>query len=253
MQNTTLLMNEILHFLADKEKYNVYSQQFDLLIWAGNSICAHGKYVNELLENNIVQKVLITGGVGHATEHLINNIETSFPSFYIDNENARSEAEILRNFMVFNYRLPENLFIIETQSTNTGENALFSKEILKEMEIYPKSILLLQDPLLQKRTKATFRHVWMNNSIRFTNFVPVIPELISFQPKLLFTNKESNIWWRKEYFFSLLFNEISKLHDTKDGYGPKGKNFIEHVDIPSNILYNYRQIKEMYNDKRKIL
>lgn len=34
---------------------------------------------------------------------------------------------------------------------------------------------------------------------------------------------------------SLLWGEIPRLTDDADGYGPRGKNFIAHVDIPTEV------------------
>ena len=45
-----------------------------------------------------------------------------------------------------------------------------------------------------------------------------------------------------ERFISLLLGEIPRLHDDEAGYGPRGKGFIAHVDVPEDILEAYRQL-----------
>lgn len=41
--------------------------------------------------------------------------------------------------------------------------------------------------------------------------------------------------WDLEKYMSLLMGEIQRLSDNENGYGPKGKNFIEHVEIPAGV------------------
>ena len=47
--------------------------------------------------------------------------------------------------------------------------------------------------------------------------------------------------WPIDRFVSLLMGEVKRLTDTPDGYGPRGKDFITHVDIP-------KEVKEAYED-----
>lgn len=46
-----------------------------------------------------------------------------------------------------------------------------------------------------------------------------------------------DIWgmWDIDRYISLLMGEIPRLSDDENGYGPKGKNFIAHVDITSEV------------------
>ena len=67
-------------------------------------------------------------------------------------------------------------------------------------------------------------------------FLPVV-ENIGFELK-------NNIWglWSKERYISLLLGEMKRVIDDKDGYGPNGKQYIEHVEVPQKILAAYRYI-----------
>ena len=61
-------------------------------------------------------------------------------------------------------------------------------------------------------------------------FLPVV-ENIGFELK-------NNIWglWLKERYISLLLGEMKRVIDDNDGYGPNGKQYIEHVEVPQKIL-----------------
>lgn len=41
--------------------------------------------------------------------------------------------------------------------------------------------------------------------------------------------------WDLDRYLSLLLGEIPRLRDGPSGYGPRGKGFIEHVDIPPEV------------------
>ena len=43
--------------------------------------------------------------------------------------------------------------------------------------------------------------------------------------------------------------EIPRLTDDENGYGPKGKGYIAHVDIPDNVEKAFLILKEVYGDK----
>ena len=42
--------------------------------------------------------------------------------------------------------------------------------------------------------------------------------------------------------------EIQRLTDDENGYGPKGADFIAHVDIPEGVQAAYRQLSGVYEN-----
>jgi len=50
-----------------------------------------------------------------------------------------------------------------------------------------------------------------------------------------------------EHFISLLLGEIPRLADNSEGYGPKGKDFIVHVDIPAEVWQAFEYLKQHYS------
>lgn len=52
--------------------------------------------------------------------------------------------------------------------------------------------------------------------------------------------------WEVDRYLSLLLGEIPRLRDDGSGYGPKGKNFIDHVDIPSEVERAWARLAERY-------
>ncbi|CUH97822.1 hypothetical protein P22_3968 [Propionispora sp. 2/2-37] len=50
--------------------------------------------------------------------------------------------------------------------------------------------------------------------------------------------------WSKERFYELLMGEIWRLRDDEKGYGPQGKNYFGHVDIPYQVEFSYELLME---------
>lgn len=48
--------------------------------------------------------------------------------------------------------------------------------------------------------------------------------------------------WTMERFVALILGEIRRLRDDEDGYGPKGRNFLPHVEIPGPVIESYLRV-----------
>jgi uncharacterized SAM-binding protein YcdF (DUF218 family) len=56
--------------------------------------------------------------------------------------------------------VPEGRILVENRSTNTGENILFTRRLLREKGIDPGRFILVQKPYMERRSYATFRKLW---------------------------------------------------------------------------------------------
>jgi uncharacterized SAM-binding protein YcdF (DUF218 family) len=56
--------------------------------------------------------------------------------------------------------VPDADILVETRSTNTGENVQFTRRLLAERGIEPQSLILVQKPYMERRAYATFRNYW---------------------------------------------------------------------------------------------
>ena len=59
--------------------------------------------------------------------------------------------------------------LVENRSTNTGENVLFTREMLAAKGLDPASFILVQKPYMERRTFATFSKVWPGKRIIVTS------------------------------------------------------------------------------------
>jgi len=88
--------------------------------------------------------------------------------------------------------------------------------------------------------------------ILIISYSPFIPHLKILEGGYEYVNGEINGLWTKDRFIDLLMVEIPRLRDDGNGYGPKGKEFIVHVDIPEEVLDSYQRLLTYYTEYNEI-
>jgi uncharacterized SAM-binding protein YcdF (DUF218 family) len=243
-------INRIAKFLAVRDINKLDAKELekavglkkvDILVLLGNSIpytiqCAVTAY-----KNNLCDKILINGGIGHSTQILRDEIrkDSKFDCIEVDN---KAEANIFFDIMTKIYGIQPDKIIVENKSTNCGDNARKATELLRELSIEYDSLMLIQDPTMQLRTYASFLKCIDAEKIKLINYAPFIPNINSY---LKLTNADVNGIWDEQRYFELIMGEIPRLKDDNNGYGPNGKNFIAHVDIPLEIEEDYNMLKTL--------
>lgn len=227
-----------------KEKFNI--EKVDVLVLLGSSITYSIKCAVEAYENGICNKIMICGGIGHSTE-ILRDVLRSHNVYKNIELNNNSEADIIFQIINKYYKVPLEKIIIENKSTNCGDNAKKAIEMLDNMGIKYNSLLLMQDPTMQLRTYLAFlKYLKDKGEIKVINYAPFIPK-VNENIKLI--NKNIDGIWREERFIDLLMGEIPRLRDDETGYGPKGLNFIEHIDISDLIEESYINLKNIFGER----
>jgi len=65
--------------------------------------------------------------------------------------------------------VPRESILIESHSTNTGENVEFTKRLLAERGLDPQKFILVQKPYMERRAFATFRKLWPEKDLIVTS------------------------------------------------------------------------------------
>lgn len=229
-------------FLTREElnkKYNL--DQADVMVLFGGSIMCGGDILAEAMKNKVAKKYIIVGGAGHTTETLRVRINKKFPSI---ETKGLTEAEIFAKYLEYRYNLKPDL--LECNSTNCGNNITFLLELLKRNNIKFNNIILVQDSTMQHRMEAVLRK-YIPNNISIINFAAYTAKVIIKDGNLAY---EADIegMWDMEHYITLLMGEIPRLSDDIYGYGPKGKGFIAHVDIPNEVVEAFSELKEEYSE-----
>lgn len=220
------------------KKYAIES--VDVLILLGSSLTSLPHLAANIFNQRLAKKIMLVGGIGHSTHYLHDNI-LKHPYLKTIPTNNRAEADIYKDILVQYYHLEEQNILVENQSTNCGSNAKEALQLLRNAHIKASSFILMQDPTMQLRTYASFLHEWHNEQVLLINYSPYIPQIILQNNTPLITDIDEKAWDIGR-FISLLLGEIPRLHDTSLGYGPRGKNFIAHVDIPYEILECHKRL-----------
>lgn len=138
---------------------------------------------------------------------------------------------------------------LETQSTNCGNNITYLLDLLREENIGFKNIILSQDASMQRRMTAGLKK-YVQEAIAIINYATYTVNVLNVGGKLRY-EKEIHGMWTIDRYINLIMGEIPRLTDDENGYGPNGKNFIAHVDIPETVKIAFEELKLVYGDKTR--
>ncbi|MEO6734640.1 MAG: YdcF family protein [Ferruginibacter sp.] len=100
--------------------------------------------------------VIMSGGLGNFTQNMW----------------TESEADKFARIAI-QKGVPADAIIIENRSTNTGENILFTQQLLNQKGLYPQNFIVVQKPYMERRSYATFKKHWPDKNLLVTS--PQIP------------------------------------------------------------------------------
>ncbi len=220
-------------------------KQVDLMILFGGSIPYGCIAAGRAFQNGIARRLLIVGGEGHTTPYLRREVASRHPEISTE---GRMEADIIADLLYQEVGLDSKNFLIERDSRNCGENAVFAYHLAKANGIRPGTVLLMQDSSMQRRMDATFQKVWTGWPVTFINYAAYRARVCVKKDQLAF--EDDSLWgmWSMQHYITLLLGEIPRLRDTEEGYGPLGKNYLAHVDLPNEVISAFEALQEQYAD-----
>jgi len=187
-------------------------------------LCSHDKKVAErgaqLFLEGWAPLLIFSGGLGAITSRIWNQPE------------AEQFAEI-----AFGMGVPKDKILVEIKSTNTGENILFTRQLLEAKQIDPQKFILVQKPYMERRSFATFRKVWPEKEIIVTS-----PQ-VSFDEYLdNYVNKDLS----SDDVVSIMVGDLQRIKL----YAAKG--FQIHQEIPPEIWSAYEELVTAGYDRHLI-
>mgnify|MGYP001597821975 CR=1 FL=1 len=143
-----------------------------------------------------------------------------------------TEAEVFAHIAI-ELGVPKDAIIIENMSQNTGQNYQFSVDALKQRNIDPKRIILVQKPYMERRTYATGKR-WL----------PDIDLLVT-SPDISFVEypTEEN---DKDQVINAMVGDLQRIKE----YPKKG--FQIEQDIPQDVWVAYEYLLSEGYTKRLI-
>ncbi|HEY4467758.1 MAG TPA: YdcF family protein [Klebsiella sp.] len=217
--------------------------QIDVVVLAGNAVIPTIDFACQLAARHVVP-LLISGGIGHSTSFLYHSVLND-PRYRSIAVSDRAEAHILADIAHQFWNIPRERIVVEDRSTNCGENARFTRQTLEERDIIHRSGVVIQDPTMQRRTMATFARVWQDEARapKWYSAPGCSPVLCNGASGVTFSGENTGLWPMGRYL-ALLIGELPRLADNPQGYGPSGKGFIAHVDIPPHIVQAWQTLRD---------
>lgn len=166
------------------------------------------EYAAKLYLDGYAKTVIISGGVGELTK----------------NRFTKPEAEVFAD-IIASTGVPVNDIILESASTNTGENIRFTYDLLKTLDRKFSSFILVQKPYMERRTFATFKKQWPEPETE----IQVASPRISYEN--YFTQDQS-----KELVINIMVGDLQRIREY-----PKLGYQTEQI-IPENVRHAYEQL-----------
>jgi uncharacterized SAM-binding protein YcdF (DUF218 family) len=177
-------------------------------------LCSHDKKVAErgaqLFLEGWAPLLIFSGGLGVITSRIWSKTE------------AEQFAEI-----AIQSGVPSEKILVENQSTNTGENILFTKRLLAQKQIDPRKFILVQKPYMERRSFATFKRFWPEKELVVTS-----PQ-VSFDEYLdNYANRELS----SDDVIAIMVGDLQRIKLYPD------KGFQIHQEIPEEIWSAYEEL-----------
>lgn len=129
--------------------------------------------------------------------------------------------------------VPASNILIENQSSNTGENILFTQKLLQDKKLDPQSFIVVQKPYMERRSYATFMKHWPDK------YLIVTSPLISFEE---YPTHEIPM----EKVIHIMAGDLQRIKS----YAEKG--FQIYQDIPRDIWDAYETLVKLGFDQHLI-
>lgn len=222
---------------AIEQKYN--STKADLLVLFGGSIIAGGDVFAEGIKNHVAEKYIIVGGAGHTTETLRQKMKSELSDI---ETTGKTEAELFSEYITRKFGVKPDY--LEKESTNCGNNITCLLDVIKKNKINSNTMIFIQDATMQRRMEAVMKKESPEKTI--INYAAYEATVVVKNDRLKYTNDIHGMWSMERYI-TLLMGEIPRLTDDENGYGPKGKNYLPHIDIPEAVSDAFDELKKRYD------
>jgi uncharacterized SAM-binding protein YcdF (DUF218 family) len=130
--------------------------------------------------------------------------------------------------------VPNDRILVENRSTNTGENVQFTKRLLMERGIDPRSFIVVQKPYMERRSYATFKKVWPEKEVIVTSPRVSLDEYLT---------KYSHESLSADDVISIMVGDLQRIRD----YPERG--FQIHQEIPEDVLRAFDELVKAGYDR----
>ena len=231
--------------LLSRDAVATASAQVDVAVLFGGSILAGGEVLADAMRADVARAYVIVGGAGHTTETLRERARAIWPR--IDVAPGAAEAEIFDAYLREYHGMSADL--LETRSTNCGNNITYLLELLESKGITAESFLLMQDATMMRRMVAGLRFHRPDAAI--LAYATYAARVVADSGRLSYEDEPLGMWGIERYR-TLLMGEVPRLRDDASGYGPKGAGWIAHVDIPRDVEDAFARLRAAHPEAVRV-
>jgi len=218
-----ILINELAQKIWDYHHLNHALEKSDLILALGSNDLRVAEYAAELYLQGWAPLLLFSGNAGALTRERFN----------------RPEAEMFAE-IALRRGVPENAMLIEAESTNTGENVVFSRRLLESKGIYsergPDSLILVQKPYMERRAYATFMNFWPGMRV------------IATSPPIPFSEYPTEELPR-DLVINIMVGDLQRIRIYPNH---RGRRFQIEQEIPDDVWQAFEKLVELGYDKHLI-
>ncbi|EOD52642.1 hypothetical protein BKCO1_16000142 [Neofusicoccum parvum] len=251
-------VNTIAAFLAAEDVADLrHAEPVDCLVFCVSAVLHSADVLFSALEArpDLTKTLVICGGIGHSTPYLYDAI--SRHARYQEIYPAMSGLPEARVLMAVFDRFYDSAAVrragvtvlVEDRSTNCGANATETRDLLARHHIQtPRTLLVVQDPTMVRRTVASFQKAYEHagGAPRILGCPTFVPQTQRAGADIAYCTPQVDpaALWQLPRFLDLLLGEVPRLRDDGGGYGPAGKGFIVHVDVPAAVEQAWARVCE---------
>ncbi|KAJ9643180.1 hypothetical protein H2204_002075 [Knufia peltigerae] len=236
----------------------------DAVVICASEVLAQAESIFETLSRHpsITKTLVLCGGKGHSTGLIYEAVakHQRFHALATEIEGL-PEAAVLEQIMFRYFDVAAITshgckILLEDMSTNCGANAANSRRVLEAAGVCsPRRIVVVQDPTMAKRTVASFQRAYedVQGPPEFLNhpvFVPRMDTRTPEQPQFCIAGLPSMALWAPGRFLDLIMGEIPRIRDNESGYGPRGRNFLPHIDVPAEVEEAWGRLSNVLEFRR---
>jgi uncharacterized SAM-binding protein YcdF (DUF218 family) len=235
-------INTLVRFCARRDVAaltpTLLGERADVAILFGGSILAGAAVFADAIREEVAGFYLVVGGEGHSTDVLRRHLRdrTGWPDV-----DELTEAALFDRYLREHHGVAVDA--LEEESTNCGNNVTNALALLTGRGVRPERIVLVQDATMQQRMDAGFRrHV--PPATKLVNFASHRTTVREAADGLVEYESTPDGMWDVDRYVSLLMGEIPRLRDDADGYGPAGRGYIAHVDVPEDVAHAFTRLQK---------
>jgi uncharacterized SAM-binding protein YcdF (DUF218 family) len=177
----------------------------DAVMVLGSHDLRVGERAAELFLQNLAPVLILSGGYGNFTRDTF----------------KAPEADLLAE-VAERCGVPREAMIVENRSTNTGENVLFVKELLKARGLSIKTAIAVHKPYMERRTYGTLRKQWPELQVRVTS------------PKMSFDDYCDGLG--KERVINIMVGDLHRI------FVYPSLGFMEQQEIPPDVIAAFKTL-----------